>query len=77
MSKNKVKKWISSFDEIRTLGTGGNADVYLVYIQCLSPAKKYKLYKSSINKSLHFMQRILSSSPRGQRVIAQLNLSRE
>lgn len=30
MSKNKVKKWISSFDEIRTLGTGGNADVYLV-----------------------------------------------
>ena len=24
---------------------------------CLSPAKKYKLYKSSINKSLHFAQR--------------------
>ena len=34
-------------------------------IQCLSPAKKYKLYKSSINKSLHFVQRSLSSSPRG------------
>ena len=46
-------------------------------IQCLSPAKKYKLYKSSINKSLHFVQRSLSSSPRGQRVTAQLNLSRE
>ena len=46
-------------------------------IQCLSPAKKYKLYKSSINKSLYFVQRSLSSSTRGQRVIAQLNLSRE
>ena len=34
-------------------------------IQCLSPAKKYKLYKSSINKSIHFVQRILSSSTRG------------
>ena len=31
-------------------------------IQCLSPAKKYKLYKSSINKSIHFVQRNLSSS---------------
>ena len=46
-------------------------------IQCLSPAKKYKFYRSSINKSLHFAQRSLSSSTRGQRVIAQLNLSRE
>ena len=46
-------------------------------IQCLSPAKNYKLYKSSINKSIHFVQRSLSSSPRGQRVTAQLNLSRE
>ena len=46
-------------------------------IQCLSPAKKYKLYKSSINKSIHFAQRSLSSSTRGQRVTAQLNLSRE
>ena len=46
-------------------------------IQCLSPAKKYKLYKSSINKSIHFVQRSLSSSTRGQRVTAQLNLSRE
>ena len=34
-------------------------------IQCLSPAKKYKLYKSSINKSIHFVQRSLSSSTRG------------
>ena len=33
--------------------------------KCLSPAKKYKLYKSSINKSLHFAQRRLSSSTRG------------
>ena len=46
-------------------------------IQCLSPAKKYKVYKNSINKSLHFAQRRLSSSTRGQRVTAQLNLSRE
>ena len=46
-------------------------------LKCLSPAKKYKLYKSSINKSIHFAQRSLSSSTRGQRVIAQLNLSRE
>ena len=46
-------------------------------IQCLSPAKKYKVYKSSINKSLHFAQRSLSRSTRGQRVTAQLNLSRE
>ena len=30
--------------------------------KCLSPAKKYKLYKSSINKSIHFVQRSLSSS---------------
>ena len=46
-------------------------------IQCLSPAKKYKLYKSSINKSIHFVQKSLSSSTRGQRVTAQFNLSRE
>ena len=46
-------------------------------ITCQTPAKKYKLYKSSINKSLHFAQRRLSSSTRGQSVTAQLNLSRE
>ena len=34
-------------------------------IQCLSPTKKHKLYKSSINKSIHFVQRSLSSSTRG------------
>ena len=47
--------------------------------KCLSPAKKYKLYKSSINKSIHFAQRRLSNSTRVQvqRVTAQLNLSRE
>ena len=33
--------------------------------KCLSPVKKYKLYKSSINKSIHFVQRSLSSSTRG------------
>ena len=31
-------------------------------ITCQTPAKKYKLYKSSINKSIHFAQRRLSSS---------------
>ena len=46
-------------------------------ITCQTPEKKYKLYKSSINKSLHFAQRRLSSSTRGQSVTAQLNLSRE
>ena len=46
-------------------------------ITCQTPAKKYKLYKSSINKSLHFVQRSLSSSTRVHRVTAQLNLSRE
>ena len=45
--------------------------------KCLSPAKKYKFYKSSINKSIHFVQRSLSSNLRRQRVTAQLNLSRE
>ena len=39
--------------------------IAVVDIQCLSPAKKYKLYKSSINKSIHFVQRSLSSSTRG------------
>ena len=34
----------------------------------MSPAKKYKLYKNSINKSIHFAQRSLSNSTRGQRV---------
>ena len=48
-------------------------------IQCLSPAKKYKLYKSYINKSIYFVQRNLSSSTRVQvqRITAQINLSRE
>ena len=42
-----------------------NAWCYATKKKCLSPAKKYKVYKSSINKSLHFAQRRLSSSPRG------------
>ncbi len=59
-------------DRIRPLTEEGKKDSAIVLgflkdtsIQCLSPAKKYKLYKSSINKSLHFVQRSLSSSPRG------------
>lgn len=39
--------------------------IYIMQKKCLSPAKKYKLYKSSINKSIHFVQRSLSSSTRG------------
>ena len=31
----------------------------------LTSAKKYKIYKSSINKSLHTVQKSLHSSPRG------------
>lgn len=31
---------------------------------CQTPVKKYKLYKISINKSLHFAQKSLSSNPR-------------
>lgn len=30
---------------------------------CQTPVKKYKLYKISINKSLHFAQKSLSSNP--------------
>lgn len=30
MSKPKTKRWLSSFDEIKDLGAGGNLDVYLV-----------------------------------------------
>ena len=30
MSKPKTKRWLSFFDEIKDLGAGGNADVYLV-----------------------------------------------
>ncbi len=41
------------------------------YIQCLSPAKKHKLYKSSINKSIHFAQRRLSNSTRVQAVASR------
>ena len=59
-------------DRIRPLTEEGKKDSAIVLgflkdtsIQCLSPAKKYKLYKSSINKSLHFAQRSLSSSTRG------------
>ena len=39
----------------------GDYDKCQTGIWCLSPAKKYKLYKSSINKSIHFVQRNLSS----------------
>ena len=40
----------------KLFGDGTRVDIW-----CLSPAKKYKLYKSSINKSIHFVQRNLSS----------------
>lgn len=30
MGKSKIKRWLSIFDEIKDLGEGGNADVYLV-----------------------------------------------
>ena len=30
MGKSKTKRWLSIFDEIKDLGEGGNADVYLV-----------------------------------------------
>ena len=33
MSKPKTKRWLSSFDEIKDLGAGGNADVYLVTVK--------------------------------------------
>jgi hypothetical protein len=39
--------------------------ISIIRKKCLYPAKKYKLYKSSINKSLHFAQKSLSSSTRG------------
>ena len=41
MSKPKTKRWLSSFDEIKDLGAGGNADVYLV------------TERKSINKGLY------------------------
>ena len=43
---------------------GYKQDKIEIQKKCLSPAKKHKLYKSSINKSIHFVQRSLSSSPR-------------
>ena len=63
---------------MRESRTSGSVEGRILWKVCLlDPAKKYKLYKSSINKSIHFAQRSLSSSTRGQRVTAQLNLSRE
>ena len=62
---------------IEKMNIAVDIDDTLTGITCQTPAKKYKLYKSSINKSLHFVQRSLSSSTRVQRVTAQLNLSRE
>ena len=65
----QAQMWQTTLEPVPSKSTGK--------LQCLSPAKKYKLYKSSINKSIHFVQRRLSSSTRVQRVTAQLNLSRE
>ena len=66
-----------SYDSVQKFVKKIRTNIQSIGLQCLSPAKKYKLYKSSINKSIHFVQRSLNSSPRGQRVTAQLNLSRE
>ena len=49
---------------MHTLASGNNSSPSPK--KCLSPAKKYKLYKSPINKSIHFAQRSLSSSTRVQ-----------
>ena len=52
-----VKRIVADIDDI--------VKIVRSEFQCLSPAKKHKLYKSSINKSIHFVQRSLSSSTRG------------
>ena len=74
VTRKMIKEWCERQVPRKVLG---DSHLKNLDIQCLSPAKKYKLYKSSINKSLHFAQRRLSSSTRGQSVTAQLNLSRE
>ena len=76
--RHKNGKWYAVVMTVEKskLGLEGKDPVDIRF-QCLSPAKKYKLYKSSINKSIHFVKRSLSSSTRVQRVTAQLNLSRE
>ena len=62
-----------SFDSIPVLNNQNATFYYFIdsrsdedkkSITCQTPAKKYKLYKNSINKSLHFVQRSLSSSTR-------------
>ena len=50
-------EWIIRFIESKIKDPNITRLVRREYIQCLSPAKKYKLYKSSINKSIHFVQR--------------------
>ena len=54
---------------VNVIANSEDAPMYVcqqwIDITCQTPAKKYKLYKSSINKSIHFVQRSLSSSTRG------------
>ena len=62
----EITLYVDTFEEVdkaykKAVENGATSEC----IQCLSPAKKYKLYKSSINKSIHFVQRSLSSSTRG------------
>ena len=54
MRRPKKEIQLTSYDEL--LGLEESPEKSMGGIQCLSPAKKYKLYKSSINKSIHFVQ---------------------
>ena len=51
----KIEDWILN-DDLRF------PEIYRHWT-CQTPVKKYKLYKISINKSLHFAQKSLSSNP--------------
>ena len=82
MAKTYTEEQLNTFDkatliQLLLMQQSQLQEIDKMDIQCLSPAKKYKLYKSSINKSIHFVQRSPSSSTRGERVTVQLNLSRE
>ena len=72
MAKTYTEEQLNTFDkatliQLLLMQQSQLQEIDKMDIQCLSPAKKYKLYKSSINKSLHFVQRSLSSGTRGQR----------
>ena len=70
MAKTYTEEQLNTFDkatliQLLLMQQSQLQEIDKMDIQCLSPAKKYKLYKSSINKSIHFVQRSLSSSTRG------------